>query len=209
MKPGPAVAQQLGPMGVNMGKVISDVNEATKGFKGMKVPVELEVDTGTKEFEVQVFSPPVSELIKKEAGLEKGSGLQDKAKVANLSIEQIISVAKAKMGNLLCNNLKNAVKTVSGSCATLGILIENKPANEIAAEVNKGTYDKEIEGEIIEASEEKKKEMKDYFNEVKDKQEKILAIESKAKEEAKAAAPVAAAPVKEAPKSSIKKIEKK
>ena len=44
MKPGPAVAQQLGPMGVNMGKVISDVNEATKEFKGMKVPVELDVD---------------------------------------------------------------------------------------------------------------------------------------------------------------------
>ena len=74
MAPGPAVAQQLGPMGINLGKVIEDVNEATKGFAGTKVPVELDVDAKTKTYEIQVFSPPVSELIKKELKLEKGSG---------------------------------------------------------------------------------------------------------------------------------------
>ena len=55
MAPGPAVSQQLGPMGINLGKVISDVNEATKGFVGMKVPVELDVDTKTKNFAVDTF----------------------------------------------------------------------------------------------------------------------------------------------------------
>ena len=74
MKPGPTVSQQLGPMGINLGKVISDVNEATKGFKGMKVPVEIDVDPKTKDFTIQVFSPPVSEMIKKELNIEKGSG---------------------------------------------------------------------------------------------------------------------------------------
>ena len=49
MKPGPAVAQQLGPMGINLGKVISDVNAATAGFKGVKVPVELDVNPKTKK----------------------------------------------------------------------------------------------------------------------------------------------------------------
>ena len=65
MKPGPAIAQQLGPMGINMGKVISDVNTATKEFNGMKVPVELNVDEKTKEFTIKTSSPPTSELLKK------------------------------------------------------------------------------------------------------------------------------------------------
>ena len=66
MKPGPALSQKLGPAGINIGQVISKVNEATKNFKGMKVPVELDVNTSTKEFKIKVFSPPVSELLKKE-----------------------------------------------------------------------------------------------------------------------------------------------
>ena len=65
MSPGPALAQKLGPAGINIGQVISKVNDATKDFKGLKVPVELNVDMGTKEFDVQVFSPPTSELLKK------------------------------------------------------------------------------------------------------------------------------------------------
>ena len=68
MKPGPALSQKLGPLGININQVIQKVNEATKDFNGMKVPVSLEVDTSTKEFDVNVFSPPVSELIKKELG---------------------------------------------------------------------------------------------------------------------------------------------
>jgi len=66
MQPGPAVAQQLGPMGINLGKVIADVNAATSGFKGTKVPVEIDVDPKTKTFTIKVSSPPVSELIKKQ-----------------------------------------------------------------------------------------------------------------------------------------------
>ena len=73
MKPGPAIAQQLGPMGINIGKVISDVNTATKEFKGVKVPVELDVNEKTKSFVVRVSSPPTSELLKKELNLEKGT----------------------------------------------------------------------------------------------------------------------------------------
>ena len=63
MAPGPAVAQQLGPMGINLGKVIEDVNKATAGFKGTKVPVELDVDPKTRTYNIAVFSPPVAELI--------------------------------------------------------------------------------------------------------------------------------------------------
>ena len=74
MKPGPAVAQQIGPAGINMGKVISDINQATLSFKGVKVPVEINVDAKTKSYSIKVFSPPVAELIKRELQVEKGSG---------------------------------------------------------------------------------------------------------------------------------------
>ena len=66
MQPGPAVAQQLGPMGINLGKLIEDVNKETAGFKGVKVPVEIDVDGKTKKYVINVFSPPMAELIKKE-----------------------------------------------------------------------------------------------------------------------------------------------
>ncbi len=186
IQPGPALSQQLGPAGINMGQVIQKVNDATKDFKGMKVPVELSVDMGTKEIEVKVFSPPVSELVKKELGIEKGSGEQEKIKVANASIEQIISVAKTKLPNLLCNDLKAAVKTVVGSCVSLGILIENKTPIEIEQEINEGKYDKEIQGEVTETSEEKKKELQEHFSKIDAEQQKIIEQE-KAAEAAKEA----------------------
>ena len=182
MKPGPALSQKLGPMGMNINQVIQKVNEATKDFKGLKVPVELDVDASTKEFDVNVFSPPVSELIKKELGIEKGSGMQKKSQTANASIEQIISVAKTKLPNLLCRDLKAAVKTVVGSCVSLGVLVENKSASEFEQEIDKGKYDKEIQEEKTETSEEKKKELEEYFAKIKDEQEKIIKQEEKEKQ---------------------------
>jgi large subunit ribosomal protein L11 len=65
MAPGPAVAQQLGPMGINLGKVISDVNNATSGFKGMNVPVELDVDPKTKKYEILVCRLRLQNLSRK------------------------------------------------------------------------------------------------------------------------------------------------
>ncbi len=182
MKPGPALSQKLGPAGIPINKVIEKVNEATKDFKGLKVPVELEVNTKTKEFEVNVFSPPMSELLKKELGISKGSGVQIKMQVANASIEQIISVAKTKMQNLLAKDLKSAVKLVVGTCASLGILVESKPAKEIEKEIDEGKYDKEIKEGKTETSPEKKTELDDYFKEIKSKQDSKLKLEQAAKD---------------------------
>lgn len=174
MKPGPALAQKIGPLGLNVGQIIQKVNDATKDFKGLKVPVELDVDTSTKEVEIHVFSPPVSELLKKELGIQKGSGLQIKLKVANASIEQIISVAKTKQQNLLCKDLKAAVKTVIGTCVSLGILVENQPATELGHQIAGGKFSKEIEAGKTETSPEKKTELKTYLKEVQEKQEQII-----------------------------------
>jgi len=194
MQPGPALSQKLGPAGINIALVIQKVNDATKNFKGMKVPVEVDIDKA-KNIEIKVFSPPVSELIKKELGIEKGSSLQKKTKVANASIEQIISVSKTKLPNLLSKNLKNAVTTVLGSCMSLGILVENKIPVEVIRDIEAGKYDKEIKEERTETSAEKKKSLEEFFNKVKAEQEKIKQQEEAAKAAAEAAAAVVATPV--------------
>jgi large subunit ribosomal protein L11 len=186
MKPGPALSQKLGPAGIPINKVIEAVNKATENFKGMKVPVELDVDMGTKEFGIQVFSPPVSELIKKELGVAKGSGAHAKLNAGNASIEQIIKIAKTKQQNLLCNTLKASVKTVLGSCVSLGILVESKSAKEVAEEVEEGKYDKLIQDEITETSEEKKKELDSYYKDLRAEQDKVLLAEKSAEEAAEA-----------------------
>lgn len=209
MAPGPAVAQQLGPMGINLGKVISDVNEATAGFKGLKVPVELDVDPATKSYEIQVFSPPVAELLKNETGAEKGSGEPHKVKVGNLAIENIISVAKTKKQDLLAKDLKSAVKLVLGTCVSSGILVESKSPKDIIADVNAGIYDSQISSQSTEVSEEKKAELKSYFTQIKSQQEKVKKAEeeaAKAAEEAKnAAAASAPAVVASTPAKDAKK----
>jgi len=123
----------------------------------------------------------------KELGVEKASGRQKVILLGNLSLEQIIGIAKTKLPNLLCKDLKSAVKTVVGSCVSLGILIDNKPAVEIEADIDEGKYDKEITEEITEPSPEKKKELEEHFEKIKNEQDKLLKLEAdqKAAEEVK------------------------
>ncbi len=181
MKPSPAMSQKLGPMGINMGKVISEVNNSTKDFKGMKVPVELDIDPKTKNFKIAVKTPPTSELLKKEAGLEKASGEQKKIKVANLAMEQIIKVAKTKQNDMLDKDMKSKVKSVLGSCASLGIMVENHDAKRAMEQVNSGKFDKEINSESTEVSEEKSGSLKRFFSQIQKEQEEMLKREAEAK----------------------------
>jgi len=210
MKPGPAVAQQLGPMGINMGKVIEDVNKETAGFKGTKVPVELDVDPATKEYTITVSSPPMSELIKKELKLEKASGASGSEWAGNIALEQIVGVAKTKMSGLLARDLKAAVKLAVGTCVSMGVLVDSKNPIEIEKDIEEGKYDKEITEEITEVSDEKKKELDSYFAGVKaeqDKKKKVAEAEKAAEEEKKAEAAAEGAKEGEEKKEEEKKEE--
>ena len=209
MKPGPAIGQQLGPLGVNIGNVVSEVNKSTENFKGMKVPVELDINTTTKKFNINIFSPPASELLKKELGAEKGSSLPNKTKIGNLAIEQIIKVAQIKYPNMIVSSFKAAVKTIVGSCVSLGILIDNKDPKEVQQEIDRKHYDKEISEQIIEISEEKKLKLDKFFEKVKQRQEKIAVAEEAAKAAAEAAKAAAGTPTEaaEAAKAETKPTE--
>lgn len=191
MKPGPAIAQQLGPIGINMGKVISDVNSATSNFKGMKVPVELNINEKTKSFTVKTFSPPTSELLKKELNLEKGTADHKKVKVGNASIEDIIKITKIKFPDMLQKEFKSAVKSVLGTCKSIGILVENQEANDLIKEVEGGKFDSEIKSQKAETSPEKRNELNNYFDSLKKKQEAEIAREKAEAEEAEKAKAVA------------------
>lgn len=212
MKPNPALAQKMGPLGINMGKIISDVNSSTKKFAGMKIPVVLDINTNTKEVKVEVQQPSTAELLKKEFGILKGSSQPQKFKTANSSIEQIIKIAKEKQG--LEKSLKSAVRTVVGACRSMGILIESKEPEIVTDEIGKGVYDDAISQEKTSPSAEKIKEFNAFFEKIKKAQEEVMKKEeeekAKAEEEkvAKAAAAGAAQPAGAAP-AAEKKEEKK
>lgn len=222
--PGPATAPKLGAYKLNIGEVFQKVNQATESYKGIQVPVKLIIDKETKEVTVEVGTPPVSSLIKKELGIEKAKtaaaaaaekaaveaeiarttaaakpeggekveeakaeekpkeevkpeekveketeekegeegkkdetvaeakGEEEEVKsihraevIGNLKMEQVVKIAKMKMGDLLAKDLKIAVKMVIGTAVSMmGIQVEGKWPKDVIKDVNKGKWDSVI-----------------------------------------------------------------
>ena len=138
---GPPLGPALGPMGINVLQVVNSINEKTKEFHGMKVPVKVEIDPDTKKFNVEVGVPPTTALIAKEANITKGSGTAGKEYVGNISMEAVVKIAKMKIDVSYASNLKSSVKEIIGSCVSSGIKVEDKPAKEIYSDVNAGKFD--------------------------------------------------------------------
>jgi large subunit ribosomal protein L11 len=136
---GPPLGPALGPLGLNLGDIIKQINEKTKAFQGMQVPVSVVVtDPAKKLFEIKVGIPPTSALIKKELGIESGSGKRKEQVAGNATMEQIKNVAKAKMDGMLAKDLKGAVMEVLGSCVSLGVNVEGKDAKEVQKLIKEG-----------------------------------------------------------------------
>ncbi len=138
---GPPLGPALGPIGVNILQVVNTINEKTKDFPGMKVPVKVEVDTTTKQFTVEVGVPPTAALIIKESGVTKGSGTAGTNYAGDITMETAIKIAKMKIDSSYANDIQGAVKEVIGSCQSIGMTIEGKPAKDIYSEVSAGKYD--------------------------------------------------------------------
>jgi len=138
---GPPLGPALGPMGVNVLQVVNTINEKTKDFPSMKVPVKVEVDSETKKFTVEVGIPPTAALVAKEAGITKGSGASGSNFAGDLSIASAVKIAKMKIEGSYAKDVKGAVKEVLGSCVSMGIKVEGKPAKEIYADISAGKHD--------------------------------------------------------------------
>ncbi len=178
----PPLGPALGPMGVNIGQVVGDINKKTAEFKGMQVPVTVTVDSDTKEYSIKVGTPPAGELIKQEGKIPKGSGVPQRDFVGTLKIEQIIKVAKMKEDALTGKNLKQKVKEILGTCNSMGVKVEGVKAVEAIELVNQGKFDKEIAEEKTELSADELKEVEEKKKEMQKKLEEQRAqLESQAK----------------------------
>ncbi len=135
--PGPPLGPVIGPLGLNVKQVVDKINEATKEFDGLSVPVKIIVHDD-RSFEIEVGVPPTSALIKRELGIEKGSSKTGREYIADLKIEQVIKIAKMKKPEMLSYTMKAAVKEVLGTCVSMGISVEGKHPKDVQREIDEG-----------------------------------------------------------------------
>lgn len=136
----PPLGPALAPLGLNVGKIVGEINEKTKSFAGMKVPVTIDVDA-SKNYTITVGSPPTSALINKEAGISKGTGNPKTTMVGNITFEQVKKLAEMKMGKLNSFKMRSACREIIGTCNSMGVTIEGKHAKEIQADFEAGKFD--------------------------------------------------------------------
>lgn len=139
---GPPLGPALGPLGVNIGQIIALINEKTKNFSGMTIPVKVIVDKDAKSFDVEVGSPPTSAFIKKELGVEKGAKTKDE-KAGDLSLEKVVSISKKKAS--LGNSLADSVNETLGTCLSMGVTVDGKNPRDVIREVNDGKHKELLE----------------------------------------------------------------
>ena len=138
---GPPLGPALGPLGLNTLAVVTKINELTKDYAGMKVPVKVDVNVEDKTFEVTVGTPTASALIVSELKIQKGSGTPNTQKVGDLTMEQVLRITKVKRSQLLASTLKAAAKEMLGTCISMGVTVEGKDPKEVQAEIDKGNYE--------------------------------------------------------------------
>ena len=118
--PSPPVGPALGQHGLNIMQFCKEFNARTQESAGMLVPVVISV-YADRSFTFITKTPPASDLIKKTLGLKSGSGVPNRNKVANITREQLEEIAKIKMPDLYAKDLDAAVRTISGTCRSMGV----------------------------------------------------------------------------------------
>jgi len=120
---GATLGSALGPLGVNVGQVVTQINEQTKQFLGMRVPVVIRVDPNTRAFTLSVGRPPVAALLLKEANKEKGSGKPKGEVIGNVSLDAVKRIAEAKGEDLFGRSVEEKMNQVIGTCVSLGLSV--------------------------------------------------------------------------------------
>ena len=121
--PAPPVGTALGPHGVNIMEFCKAYNAATEAQRGQVIPVEITIYED-RSFTFVTKTPPAAELIKKAAGLAKGSGVPHKEKVGKLTRDQVREIAETKMPDLNANDVDAAMKVVEGTARSMGVTVE-------------------------------------------------------------------------------------
>ncbi|NTU69293.1 50S ribosomal protein L11 [bacterium] len=121
--PAPPVGTALGPHGVNIVEFTNQFNERTKDKMGELIPVAINIYED-RTFDFIMKTSPAAELLRKSAGIQKGSGVPHKDKVAKISKAQLTEIAKTKMSDLNANTIEQAEKIIAGTARSMGIEVE-------------------------------------------------------------------------------------
>jgi len=117
-------------------------------FKGLTVPVRIECDPETKQFEIFVETPSTASLLLKELEIEKGSSSCLEEKVGNLTLDQVMNVVEGKKDTFLDKTYKAAIKTVLGTALSIGATVDGEDPRIIQKRIDDGEYDDKVKGEM-------------------------------------------------------------
>lgn len=137
----PPLGPTLNQLGVNVGEVVSKINELTKDFEGMEVNVDIYVNPVTKNYRIEIKSPTTTSLLLKFAGAQQPSGDPSHKKVGDISFDKVVEVSILKRYELTAKSLKSAVKSVISTAGSIGLTIGGKDFKQVLKEVNEGLYD--------------------------------------------------------------------
>jgi large subunit ribosomal protein L11 len=121
--PAPPVGPALAPHGLNLADFCQKFNDATKNQAGSTIPVEITIYED-RTYEFRLKTPPAAELLKKAAGIEKGSGTPNKTKVGKITRVQLKEIAEKKMPDLNAEDIEAAMKIIEGTARQMGIEVE-------------------------------------------------------------------------------------
>jgi large subunit ribosomal protein L11 len=141
---GPPIGPALGPMGVNIMNIVAEINKQTGEYKGTPVPVDVVIDTDTREFTVKVGMLSTFALLTQAVKITKGSGTPHSAYVGDLPFDELVSVAKKKKAGLYAATIKSAAREVLGTCQSMGVTVDGKPAKEVQDLIMSGAYDAQL-----------------------------------------------------------------
>jgi len=122
--PAPPVGTALGPQGINIMAFCKEFNSRTQAQDGLILPAEITI-FADKSFTFILKTPPAAILIKKELGLEKGSGQPNRVKVGSLTTAQVRKIAEVKMPDLNCDSVESAMAMVAGAARSMGVEVKD------------------------------------------------------------------------------------
>jgi len=121
--PAPPVGPALAPQGVNLSEFCQKFNDLTKSQTGFIIPVDV-IIYEDRSYDLKIKQPPASDLLKKAAGIEKGSGAPNKTKVAKITKAQLREIAQRKMADLNTSDVEQAMKVIEGTAKNMGIEVK-------------------------------------------------------------------------------------
>jgi large subunit ribosomal protein L11 len=121
-------------------QVVGEINKETASFSGMDVPVKVIADMETKEFRIEVGTPPVTALVKKSLSIQKGAGNPGTETAGNISLGEILKVIESKGDTMLSYDMAGRVKEVLGTCVSMGVTVDGKDPRQLQREIDQGMH---------------------------------------------------------------------